>query len=72
MLMNNTLKRLLDLQNLDKEMIGIQREKNSVIEKLREEQIRYQQAADDQFSKKENKNQMEVEKKKLELDIEDA
>ncbi len=70
--MNNTLKKLLDLQNLDKEIIEIQREKNNVIKKLRDEQICYQQAADDQFSKKENKNQMEIDKKKLELDVEDA
>ncbi|RLD11385.1 MAG: hypothetical protein DRI44_03710 [Chlamydiae bacterium] len=70
--MNNTLKRLLDLQNLDKEIIEIQREKNNIIEKLREEQMSYQKSADDQFSLKEDKIQMEVDKKKLELNIEDA
>lgn len=68
--MNNPLKRLLDLQNLDKEIIEIQREKNSIIEKLREEQANYQKSVDNHFSKKENKMQMEVHKKKLELDIE--
>jgi len=70
--MNNTLKRLLDLQNLDKEIIEIQRERNNIIEKLRGEQMAYQQAADNQLSLKENKNEMEVLKKKLELDIKDA
>ena len=70
--MNNTLKRLLDLQNLDKEIIGIQSEKNNVIEALRKEQMAYQKSADEQFAQKENKNEMEVLKKKLELDVADA
>ena len=70
--MNNTLKRLLDLQNLDKEIIGIQNEKNNVIETLRGGQMVYQKAADEQFAQKENKNEMDVLKKKLELDLADA
>jgi len=72
MLMNDTLKRLLDLQNLDKEIMELKREQQGIVEKLRAEQFSYQEVAD-KFSKStENKKQEEVDKKKLELDIQQA
>ena len=72
MLMNDTLKKLLDLQNLDKEIMELKREQQGIVEKLRAEQFNYQEVAD-KFSKStENKKQEEVDKKKLELDIQQA
>jgi len=70
--MNNTLKKLLDLQNLDKEIIEIQWKKSEIIEKLRDEQVNYQKAADGHHQQIEDKKQQEVHKKKLELDIQQA
>lgn len=68
--MNNMLKKLIELQDIDSDIIELQRDKNDIIDKLRKEQTEYEETADKHHKERKNIKLMEVEKKRLELEIE--